>query len=39
MATVTQGYQFALDPPTPRKQGSLASHTGAALFAYNWGWS
>jgi putative transposase len=36
MATVTQGYQFALDP-TPRKQGSLASHTGAALFAYNWG--
>jgi putative transposase len=36
MATVAQGYQFALDP-TPRKQGSLASHTGAALFAYNWG--
>jgi putative transposase len=36
MAMVTQGYQFALDP-TPRKQGSLASHTGAALFAYNWG--
>jgi putative transposase len=36
MATVLQGYQFALDP-TPRKQGSLASHTGAARFAYNWG--
>jgi putative transposase len=36
MATVIQGYQFALDP-TPRKQGRLASHTGAALFAYNWG--
>jgi IS605 OrfB family transposase len=36
MATVLQAYQFALDP-TPRKQGSLASHTGAALFAYNWG--
>jgi IS605 OrfB family transposase len=36
MTTVLQGYQFALDP-TPRKQASLASHTGAALFAYNWG--
>jgi putative transposase len=36
MATVIQGYQFALDP-TPRRQGSLASHTGAARFAYNWG--
>jgi putative transposase len=36
MATALQGYQFALDP-TPRKQGSLASHTGAARFAYNWG--
>jgi putative transposase len=36
MATVLQAYQFALDP-TPRTQGSLASHTGAALFAYNWG--
>jgi putative transposase len=36
MATVHQAYQFALDP-TPRKQGSLASHTGAARFAYNWG--
>jgi putative transposase len=35
MATVIQAYQFALDP-TPRKQGSLASHTGAAQFAYNW---
>jgi putative transposase len=36
MATVLQAYQFALDP-TPRKQGNLASHVGAALFAYNWG--
>jgi transposase len=36
MATVLQAYQFALDP-VPRTQGSLASHTGAALFAYNWG--
>src|SRR5215211_3120051 len=36
MATVLQAYQFALDP-TPRTQGSLASHAGAALFAYNWG--
>jgi len=35
-ATVLQAYQFALDP-TPRTQGSLASHTGAARFAYNWG--
>jgi Helix-turn-helix domain len=36
MATVLQAYQFALDP-VPRTQGSLASHAGAALFAYNWG--
>jgi putative transposase len=36
MATVIQGYRFALDP-TPRKHDSLASHTGAARFAYNWG--
>jgi IS605 OrfB family transposase len=35
-ATVLQAYQFALDP-SPRKQRSLASHTGAARFAYNWG--
>src|SRR5919201_5146153 len=35
-ATVLQAYQLALDP-IPRTQGSLASHTGAALFAYNWG--
>jgi putative transposase len=33
---VLQAYQFALDP-TRRLQGSLASHTGAARFAYNWG--
>jgi putative transposase len=36
MATVLQGYQFALDP-SPRQRVSLASHTGAARFAYNWG--
>src|SRR6266511_1130873 len=36
MVTVLQAYQFALDP-TPRTHGSLASHTGGALFAYNWG--
>jgi putative transposase len=34
--TVHQAYRFALDP-TPRQQGKLASHTGAARFAYNWG--
>jgi putative transposase len=31
-----QAYRFALDP-TPRKQASLASHAGAALFVYNGG--
>jgi putative transposase len=36
MATVLQAYRLALNP-TPRQQGSLASHAGAALFAYNWG--
>src|SRR6266508_4319744 len=36
MATVLQAYQFALDP-TPRRQGHLASHAGAARFVYNWG--
>jgi putative transposase len=36
MATVTQAYRFALDP-TPSQQRTLASHTGAARFAYNWG--
>jgi putative transposase len=36
IATVLQAYQFALDP-NPRQRGSLASHTGAARFAYNWG--
>jgi IS605 OrfB family transposase len=34
--TVRQAYRFALDP-TPRQQGKLASHTGAARFAFNWG--
>jgi IS605 OrfB family transposase len=34
--TVHQAYRFALDP-TPRQQGKLASHTGAARFAFNWG--
>jgi Helix-turn-helix domain len=36
MVAVLQAYRFALDP-TARQQGSLASHTGAARFAYNWG--
>jgi IS605 OrfB family transposase len=36
MATALQAYRFALDP-TPRQQGSLASHAGGARFAYNWG--
>jgi putative transposase len=35
IATVLQAYQFALDP-TPRIHGTLASHVGAARFAYNW---
>jgi putative transposase len=33
---VHQAYRFALDP-TPRQQGRLASHAGAARFAFNWG--
>jgi putative transposase len=33
---VTQAYRFALDP-TPRQGQALASHCGAARFAYNWG--
>lgn len=36
MAAVTQAYRFALDP-TPSQRRSLASHAGAARFAYNWG--
>jgi putative transposase len=32
---VTQAYRFALDP-TPAQQRALASHAGAARFAYNW---
>lgn len=36
MATVTQAYRFALDP-TPAQERKLASHAGAARFAYNWG--
>ena len=36
MATVTQAYRFALDP-TPAQERRLASHAGAARFAYNWG--
>jgi putative transposase len=36
MAVVLQAYRFALDP-TPRQRGSLASHAGAARFAFNWG--
>jgi putative transposase len=33
---VIQAYRYALDP-TPRQQGALASHCGAARFAFNWG--
>jgi putative transposase len=36
MAVVTQAYRFALDP-TRRQQRALASHCGAARYAYNWG--
>lgn len=36
MPTVYQAYRFALDP-TPRQQGMLASHVGAARYAFNWG--
>jgi putative transposase len=36
VATVIQAYRFALDP-TPRQQRALASHCGAARYAYNWG--
>ena len=32
---VTQAYKFALDP-TPRQEGALASHCGAARYAFNW---
>jgi IS605 OrfB family transposase len=32
---VIQAYRFALDP-TPRQQGALASHCGAARYAFNW---
>ena len=35
-ATVIQAYRFAIDP-TRCQQRSLASHAGAARFAYNWG--
>jgi putative transposase len=33
---VHQAYRFALDP-TPAQQRALASHAGAARFAFNWG--
>jgi putative transposase len=33
---VTQAYRFALDP-TPAQERKLASHAGAARFAYNFG--
>jgi IS605 OrfB family transposase len=33
---VYQAYRFALDP-TPRQRSRLASATGGARFAYNWG--
>jgi len=35
-ALVIQAYRFALDP-TPGQARALASHCGAARFAYNWG--
>lgn len=35
-AAVLQAYRFALDP-TPAQERALASHAGAARFAYNWG--
>ncbi|MET7333775.1 IS607 family element RNA-guided endonuclease TnpB [Nonomuraea sp. NPDC005650] len=33
---VVQAYRYALDP-TPSQEGALASHCGAARFAFNWG--
>ena len=33
---MTQAYRYALDP-TPRQRRALASHCGAARYAYNWG--
>ena len=36
MATVVQAYKFALDP-SPAQRRALASHCGAARFAFNWG--
>jgi putative transposase len=36
MATVVQAYRFALDP-TPQQRRAMASHCGAARYAYNWG--
>ncbi|MFF5209711.1 helix-turn-helix domain-containing protein, partial [Streptosporangium sp. NPDC000396] len=33
---VAQAYRFALDP-TPAQAAALASHCGAARFAFNWG--
>jgi putative transposase len=34
-STVIQAYRFALDP-APRQRRALASHCGAARYAYNW---
>jgi transposase len=36
MAVVSQAYKFALDP-TPGQQRALASHCGAARYAFNFG--
>jgi IS605 OrfB family transposase len=36
LLTVTQAYRYALDP-TPTQVRALASHCGAARFAFNWG--
>jgi putative transposase len=35
MQLITQAYKFAIDP-TPRQRGALASHCGAARYAFNW---
>jgi IS605 OrfB family transposase len=35
MLLMTQAYKFALDP-TPRQTRALASHCGAARYAFNW---
>jgi putative transposase len=36
MESVIQAYRFCLDP-SPKQRDALASHCGAARFAFNWG--